>query len=92
MSKNKSRYLFFGAIFGFIMGLLFAPKKGSEFRKNIKHKIDDIKEDPKTVLDETINNIKENINNFMDSEEDDAIEISEDEIIISKIFDDEGNN
>lgn len=92
MSKNKSKYLFFGAIFGFIMGLLFAPKKGSEFRKNIKYKIDDIKQDPKTVLDETINDIKESINNFMNSEEDDAIEISEDEIIISKIFDDEENN
>ena len=62
MSKsNKGRYFLVGSILGFILGLFLAPKKGSELRKEAKEKIDEIKEDPKAVLDETINGVKEKI-------------------------------
>ncbi len=91
MSKKRGRYLFIGAIFGFILGLLFAPKKGKELRSDIKEKVDDIKENPKEALDDTIISIKEKISDLMDNDYlDSEIKISEDEIIISKTFDKDG--
>lgn len=91
MSRKRGKYLFIGAIFGFIIGLLFAPKKGKELRSNIKEKVDDIKENPKEALDETIINIKEKISDLIDNDcLDSEIKISEDEIIISKSFDKNG--
>ena len=64
MSKRRGNFLLLGALIGFIAGLFFAPKKGSELRRDI----DD---------------------NFA---EDDNIHISEDEIVISRTFSDEGDN
>lgn len=92
MSKNrKGRYFLIGSIIGFIVGLFLAPKKGSELRKEAKDKIDEIKEDPKAVLDETINVVKEKITNIVDDNDFDNIDIVEDEIIISKTFDEKGD-
>ena len=92
MSKsNKGRYFLVGSILGFILGLFLAPKKGSELRKEAKEKIDEIKEDPKAVLDETINGVKEKISNIVDYNEFDNIDIVEEEIVISKTFGDEGD-
>lgn len=92
MSKsNRGRYLLIGSIIGFIVGLFLAPKKGSELRKEAKEKIDEIKEDPKAVLDETIQGIREKITNMVDDNDFDNINIVEDEIIISKTFDEEGD-
>lgn len=93
MSKKKGKYLLLGAFLGFIAGLFLAPKKGSELRKEAKDKIEEVKENPKEVLQETFDGVKEKINNMIDDnfiEED--INICEDEIVISKSFDEEGDN
>ena len=94
MSKRRGNFLLLGALIGFIAGLFFAPKKGSELRRDAKNKIDEIKENPKDVLQGTFDNVKEKINEFIDDNfaEDDNIHISEDEIVISRTFSDEGDN
>ena len=94
MSKRRGNFLLLGALIGFIAGLFFAPKKGSELRRDAKNKIDKIKENPKDVLQGTFDDVKEKINEFIDDNfaEDDNIHISEDEIVISRTFSDEGDN
>ena len=94
MSKRRGNFLLLGALIGFIAGLFFAPKKGSELRRDAKNKIDEIKENPKDVLQGTFDDVKEKINEFIDDNfaEDDNIHISEDEIVISRTFSDEGEN
>ncbi len=91
MGKKSGRFLIIGAIFGFIAGLFFAPKKGSELRKQAREKFNEVKENPKDVLQETFDGVKEKINNIIDENIiDEDIHISEDEIVISRTFDDEG--
>lgn len=94
MSKRRGNFLLLGALIGFIAGLFFAPKKGSELRRDAKNKIDEIKENPKDVLQGIFDDVKEKINEFIDDNfaEDDNIHISEDEIVISRTFSDEGDN
>ena len=94
MSKRRGNFLLLGALIGFIAGLFFAPKKGSELRRDAKNKIDEIKENPKDVLQGTFDDVKEKTNEFIDDNfaEDDNIHISEDEIVISRTFSDEGDN
>ena len=94
MSKRRGNFLLLGALIGFIAGLFFAPKKGSELRRDAKNKRDEIKENPKDVLQGTFDDVKEKINEFIDDNfaEDDNIHISEDEIVISRTFSDEGDN
>ena len=94
MSKRRGNFLLLGALIGFIAGLFFAPKKGSELRRDAKNKIDEIKENPKDVLQGTFDDVKEKINEFIDDNfaEDDNIHISEDEMVISRTFSDEGDN
>lgn len=94
MSKRKGSFLLLGALIGFIAGLFLAPKKGSELRKDAKNKIDEIKENPKEVLHETLEDVKEKINGFIDDNfvDEDNIHISEDEIVISRIFNEEGES
>ena len=94
MSKKTGHFLLLGALIGFIAGLFLAPKKGSELRKDAKNKLDEIKENPKDVLQGTFDDVKEKINDFIDDNfvEDDNIHISEDEIVISKTFSNEGDN
>ena len=94
MSKRRGNFLLLGALIGFIAGLFFAPKKGSELRRDAKNKIDEIKENPKDVLQGTFDDVKEKINEFIDDNvaEDDNRHISEDEIVISRTFSDEGDN
>lgn len=93
MSNKSGKYLFLGAILGLIAGLFFAPKKGSELRKQTKDKFDEVKENPKEVLQGTLNEVKEKITNLIeDNSEENNISISEEEIIISKSFDYEGEN
>ena len=94
MSKRKGSFLLLGALIGFIAGLFLAPKKGSELRKDAKNKIDEIKENPKEVLHETLEDVKEKINGFIDDNfiDEDNIHISEDEIVISRTFNEEGES
>ena len=94
MSKRRGNFLLLGALIGFIAGLFFAPKKGSELRRDAKNKVDEIKENTKDVLQGTFDDVKEKINEFIDDNfaEDDNIHISEDEIVISRTFSDEGDN
>lgn len=94
MSKKSGKFLLLGALIGFIAGLFLAPKKGSEFRRDAKNKLDEIKENPKDVLQGTFDDVKGKINDFIDDNfvEDDNIHISEDEIVISKTFSNEGDN
>ena len=94
MSKRRGRYLLIGAFLGFLAGLFLAPKKGSELRKETKEKFDEVKENPKDVLQETFETVKGKITDMMDGNivDNDHIEISEDEIVISRTFDDEGDN
>jgi gas vesicle protein len=92
MSKNKGRYFLIGSVLGFLLGLFLAPKKGSELRKEAKEKIDEIKENPREVLDGTIKDVKEKITNLVEDYDEKDINIVEDEIIISKTFEDEGDN
>jgi gas vesicle protein len=93
MIKKKGKYLLLGAFLGFIAGLFLAPKKGSELRREAKDKIKEVKENPKEVLQETFDGVKEKINNMIDDNFiDEDINICEDEIVISKSFDEEGDN
>lgn len=92
MSRKSGRYLFLGAILGFIAGLLLAPKKGSELRKEAKEKFNEVKDNPKDVLHETLAEVKDKIALLTEDSDDDNIKISEEEIIISRTFKDEGDN
>ena len=58
MSKRRGKYLLIGAFLGFLAGLFLAPKKGSELRKQTKEKFDEVKENPKEVLQETLETVK----------------------------------
>lgn len=93
MSNKKGRYLLLGAFLGFIAGMFFAPKKGHELRRDAKRKLEEVKENPKDVLQETLDVVKGKVNNLIEENilEDD-IQISEEEIVISRTFDDEGED
>lgn len=92
MSKNKGKYFLFGSIIGFLLGLFLAPKKGSELRKEAKEKMDKIKDNPREVLDGTIETVKNKISNIVEDCDINDVNIVEDEIIISKTFEEEGDN
>lgn len=92
MSKNKGKVFLLGSIIGFLLGIFLAPKKGSELRKEAKDKMKEIKENPREVLDGTIQTVKDKITTIVDDCDVNDINIVEDEIIISKTFEDEGDN
>lgn len=92
MSKNKGKVFLLGSIIGFLLGIFLAPKKGSELRKEAKDKMEEIKENPREVLDVTIQTVKDKITTIVDDCDVNDINIVEDEIIISKTFEDEGDN
>ena len=93
MSNKKGKYLLLGAFLGFIAGLFFAPKKGSELRRDAKEKLGEVKENPKEALQGTIDGVKTKINNLIDDNVlEDSIDICEDERVISRTFEDEGEN
>ena len=56
MGKKKAGFgtLLFGAAIGAGLGLLFAPKKGSETREELKAKIDDLAEQIKNMDKEEV--------------------------------------
>ena len=87
MSGKKGLYLVLGALAGFVTGVCLAPKEGSEIRKEAKEKLIEVKENPKEVLQETLDNVKQKLISIKDEiTEDNNIEISEEDILISKSF------
>ena len=87
MSGRKGLFLAIGAVAGFVEGVCFAPKEGSETRKDAKEKLMEVKENPKDVLHETFNGFKEKIISIKDEiVEDNNIEIAEEDILISRNF------
>ncbi|MGL6105692.1 YtxH domain-containing protein [Romboutsia sp.] len=94
MSKKRGKLFIIGALLGFIAGLFLAPKKGSELRREAKDKFEEVKENPKEVLQETLESVKDKVSNIIDNNisDDEEIQISEEEIVISKTFNDEGES
>ena len=90
MSKKRGKVLTLGVIIGFFMGIFLAPKKGSELREDAKKKIDTIKENPKDVLHETFEEVKEKVSEIKDDLAQEKIEIEEEDIVVSRTFDEEG--
>ncbi|MGM9535806.1 MAG: YtxH domain-containing protein [Intestinibacter sp.] len=92
MSKKRGKVLTLGVIIGFFMGIFLAPKKGSELREDAKKKIDTIKENPKDVLHETFEEVKEKVSEIKDDLAQEKMEIEEEDIVVSRTFDEEGEN
>ena len=87
MSGRKGLFLDKGAVAGFVPGVCFAPKEGYEKRKDEKEKLMEVKENPKDVLHETFNGFKEKIISIKEEiVEDNNIEIAEEDILISRNF------
>jgi len=77
-----------------LTGILNAKKAISYGRdiRQVNEKIEEIKENPKEVLNDTFNDVKNKVNTFIDENmEEDKVRISEDEIVISRTFDVEGD-
>lgn len=92
MSKKIGLGLTIGMITGFFMGMFLAPKKGSELRDDAKKKIDTIKENPKDVLHETLDGVKEKVSDLKDELLEEKVEIEEEDIVVSRTFDEEGES
>ena len=83
MSKNKNGLLKFvaGLGLGVGVGMLFAPKKGEELRKDLKVKLDELiakaKEiDVKEVTDDLMNKIEELKNELEDLDKEKVLDIA----------------
>lgn len=69
MKKSTSNALLgflTGAAAGAVIGILYAPEKGSKTRKNIRRKSKKIASDLTESVNEQVDNIKEQLNNFVD--------------------------
>ncbi|SHH30335.1 YtxH domain-containing protein [Tepidibacter thalassicus] len=82
----KKRYFLFGSIVGAVIALLFAPKSGKESRVLILNKTRDIVNNPEEFKLNMKNKVKSIIKRL--SEDYETIEQQE-EIIISKVFEEE---
>ncbi|HSQ33458.1 MAG TPA: YtxH domain-containing protein [Peptostreptococcaceae bacterium] len=89
---GKKRYFVLGSIFGAILALLFSPKKGSSLREDIKDKYKEYKDDPNESVNNTLKIIGNRLSNIIEKFDEEDIEIQEKELIISKTFDEEGEN
>ncbi|CAH2215328.1 YtxH domain-containing protein [Tepidibacter aestuarii] len=84
MSK-KSRYFVLGGIIGAITALLFAPKSGKESREDVLNATRDIVNEP----EEFKIRMKDWIKNIIDRLSEEEIVQTQDEIVISKTFNEE---
>ena len=92
MSGRKGLFLAIGAVAGFVAGVCFAPKEGSETRKDAKEKLMEVKENPKDVLHETFADVKQKVSKIKDDLSEEKMEIKEEDIVVSRRFDEEGEN
>ncbi|WP_300276705.1 YtxH domain-containing protein [Peptacetobacter sp.] len=92
MSGKKGGFMIFGAIAGFLLGMFLAPKKGSDLRKDAKEKLENIKENPDATIKDTLESVKNKLNNFSESlfeeDEDDFedVDVADENIVISRNF------
>jgi gas vesicle protein len=79
MSKNKGLgKLFAGLAVGAGLGVLFAPKCGSETRKELKEKIDELIEKAKNVDSKEV---KENIENKIEEIKEDLKDLDKEKVL-----------
>ena len=83
MSKDKKKKsgmgkFVLGAAIGGTLGVLFAPKKGSETRKDLKEKIDDLIEKTKNI---EIEEVKENINNKIEEIKEELKDLDKEKVL-----------
>lgn len=72
MSRRSISNLFLGAAIGASLGILFAPKKGSQTRRDLKNKMLDLVDDAKDlsirdvseIIEEKINEIRHDLNDL----------------------------
>ncbi|MEJ8555366.1 YtxH domain-containing protein [Tepidibacter sp. Z1-5] len=84
MSK-KSGYFIFGGMIGAIIALLFAPKSGRECREDVVNVTKDMVNEP----EEFKTKFKSYMKHILDKLSEDEIIQTQDEIVISKTFDEE---
>lgn len=89
---GKKRYFIIGSIFGAILALLFSPKKGSLLRRDIKDKYNEYKDNPYEGINETLKTIGNRLSDIIEKINIEDIEIQEKDIVISKTFDERGEN
>ncbi|WFD10296.1 YtxH domain-containing protein [Tepidibacter hydrothermalis] len=82
---KKSGYFIFGGMIGAIIALLFAPKSGKESREDVLKTTRDIVNEP----EEFKTKVKSYMKNIIDRLSEDEIIQTQDEIVISKTFDEE---
>ena len=90
--SGKKRCFILGSILGAILALLFSPKKGSDLRLGIKDKYKEYKDDPTEGINDTLKSIGNRLSEIIEKFNEEDIEIQEKELIISKTFDEEGEN
>ena len=66
MSMKNVNALLVGAAVGAVIGILFAPEKGSKTREKIKDGLDDLKDKAKSKIDLLDDETKERIYNAKD--------------------------
>ena len=70
MKLNNVLGVVAGVAAGTLLGVLFAPEKGSKTRKRIKSKTSELKENLKNEFDDFLDTVSKKYNSLVDKEED----------------------